>query len=650
MGVINSQRATTGLIHKYLGSSYDTVKLVADSIEDVNALADVLGDNVDFALLADVLTNLGDSVADLAALAVADLENIASDLEKGNYLGNRKIDIDLSLNNQSTDTEVTYQGLTIVTTDGVSVPVNFTVLDGNGDPIINELASYAAIFSELKDGITAYNASEPDSQLHILDTEIDIINSTLPDKPTMIRIRDTDGSASKIERVIMHSYNGQPIYTDPEYYWAKTTSALQTLANRVGDIISLGNDIDSIIQLATQKDEINYLYSKRTELLGVSNSIYSELNNLLAVHSSLSSINNVNTNMADIQSVEAALADIDVVVTNLLDIQNAYQNAQDAINAASASANSATDSQTYATSSMGYRDTAQTLKDATQTLKNETEAIRTAIQNITVLQTITGAAGTSASVVYDGNNNEFTFIVPQGDKGDKGDSFTVNAVGQTAERALYDAQIEGFSFLDTTTAQIYFKVSATSGDWSTGAPFGKGDQGDPGATGNGIASVTWTSTTGVSAAPNEPGETDTYTVTYDNAGTATFTVYNGTDFSPTDLIDDTQALADKTWSSNKITTELGTKKNAPGYVVSAGSRTLQPGESCYFSSTGTATLPLTPTDNTEVEISGGNFATLIVARNGELLMGLSEDMTLNVTYPHIKLRFVNSGIGWRLVA
>ena len=84
-------------------------------------------------------------------------------------------------------------------------------------------------------------------------------------------------------------------------------------------------------------------------------------------------------------------------------------------------------------------------------------------------------------------------------------------------------------------------------------------------------------------------------------------------------------------------------------TTSAGSKTLAVNEDCYFSVTGTATLPLSPADNSEVKISVGNFSTLVIARNGELLMGLSENLTMNQNYSSVLLRYINSTIGWVLV-
>ena len=71
-------------------------------------------------------------------------------------------------------------------------------------------------------------------------------------------------------------------------------------------------------------------------------------------------------------------------------------------------------------------------------------------------------------------------------KGDPGEGVQVDATGSTAGRAVYDTQLEGFSYLDTDLALLYFRETVTSGIWSTGVPFGvgpKGDQGDPGPAG-----------------------------------------------------------------------------------------------------------------------------------------------------------------------
>jgi hypothetical protein len=658
MGMITSHRATTGLVERYIGTAYDNVEKVAREIESVKEVADLIAGDVDFHLLAQVLQNLGDSVADLAALAQADLIQISNDLAKGNYLGNRKIDIDLALNNASDTTEVTYQGATITTNEGVVVQIDFTTTDSAGNTVVQELASYTAIYNAIVDGIEEYNANEPNPQLHIVDTEIDIINSTLPDLPTMIRIRDTDGGASSIDRIQLQVYSGNAIEQNPAYYWARTTSALQTLANRIGDVIALGNDIDAIIAIATQRDEVEYLYNKRFELFENANSLSNQISKLITLHDNIATLLAVENKLASVDLVASNMDAIDAVVANMAEIQAADDNAATATYNANQALNFRNEAETFSQAADQASQTAAGHSTAAAASAQTAADKLNQIRSITVGSTITGAPGSNASVIYNSQDNKFTFVVPQGVKGDKGDAFTVNATGTLAERALYDDQVKGFSFLDLTNSLIYFKQSATSGDWSTGASFGKGDKGDQGEQGVGITSTTFTSTTDASGQPAQPGATDTYTITYSDGSTDTFTVRNGNEIQISDLVNDSDITVDKTWSSNKINTAINSVATnaASSYArllnktVASASKTLAPQEACFFTGGTTATLPANPAVNTEVEITVGNLSTLVVARNGQLIMGLAEDMTLDIPYFSLRLRYVNASLGWRIVS
>lgn len=71
----------------------------------------------------------------------------------------------------------------------------------------------------------------------------------------------------------------------------------------------------------------------------------------------------------------------------------------------------------------------------------------------------------------------------QGIKGDTGSSFDADASDLFANRNLYDLQPKGFSLLAMDTGLLYFKLSATSGDWSAGVQYGKGITGATGAQG-----------------------------------------------------------------------------------------------------------------------------------------------------------------------
>ena len=77
----------------------------------------------------------------------------------------------------------------------------------------------------------------------------------------------------------------------------------------------------------------------------------------------------------------------------------------------------------------------------------------------------------------------------------------------------------------------------------------------------------------------------------------------------------------------------------------------------YFANTSTApftiTLPATPANNTSVYIAdlAGTFDrnNLTVGRNSSLIMGLAEDLILNVKNVSITLVYSGSTYGWKLV-
>lgn len=64
----------------------------------------------------------------------------------------------------------------------------------------------------------------------------------------------------------------------------------------------------------------------------------------------------------------------------------------------------------------------------------------------------------------------------------------------------------------------------------------------------------------------------------------------------------------------------------------------------------TATLPPAPAAGDVLWVSAGNGRTdNVIARNGLLIMGLAEDMTIDGATATVSLRYINAGLGWRLV-
>ncbi|RWP18873.1 MAG: hypothetical protein EOR00_09560 [Mesorhizobium sp.] len=74
-------------------------------------------------------------------------------------------------------------------------------------------------------------------------------------------------------------------------------------------------------------------------------------------------------------------------------------------------------------------------------------------------------------------------VGPQGAVGPAGDNYSPDAQGLTSGRAAYDAQATAFSYLDIEQGKLFWKLSATSGNWSAGIDFGAGAQGIQGIQG-----------------------------------------------------------------------------------------------------------------------------------------------------------------------
>ena len=86
-----------------------------------------------------------------------------------------------------------------------------------------------------------------------------------------------------------------------------------------------------------------------------------------------------------------------------------------------------------------------------------------------------------------------------------------------------------------------------------------------------------------------------------------------------------------------------------------GNYTAQPGDKLMLDSTSTfnITLPPNPKFGYEVDFCDGagecESNNVTVLRNGEKIMGLNEDMNININYASFKLVYFNSTNGWRIV-
>lgn len=82
----------------------------------------------------------------------------------------------------------------------------------------------------------------------------------------------------------------------------------------------------------------------------------------------------------------------------------------------------------------------------------------------------------------------------------------------------------------------------------------------------------------------------------------------------------------------------------------ATNKTLSAGEKCFVTAAGlTITLPSTPAVTTTVSIGVQDFTNTVIARNGQNIMGLAENMTIDAANTVVTLFFANASEGWRII-
>lgn len=133
---------------------------------------------------------------------------------------------------------------------------------------------------------------------------------------------------------------------------------------------------------------------------------------------------------------------------------------------------------------------------------------------IEVGTTTTLEAGSNATVTNSGTGNHLIldFGIPQGIQGEQGKNATITGATASVNNTV------GTPSVNVTTGGTEF---ARSFDFAFSNLKGeKGDTGSTGATGNGITNITKTSTSGL---------IDTYTISYTNGNSSTYTIANGKD-------------------------------------------------------------------------------------------------------------------------
>lgn len=270
---------------------------------------------------------------------------------------------------------------------------------------------------------------------------------------------------------------------------AKITSVYDNIVNNnVSKIVGIIDD-NSVSKIVANIDNANV------------SKIAAKINDL-SVDRIVTQIDNTN-----IPTIAAKIQDgtIDTLADNIVNLTDIHDNLPEILladNSAAAAAASAANANAYAITAKTYAESMRTL----------------------TAQALTLTAGSPANVTYDGANNKLVLGIPQGPKGDRGEAFNVSATGPLSARSAYDSQPAGYSFLATDTGELYIKNSDVSGDWSPAIPFGRGETG---ATGAGIASITFTNTTDPSGLPYKLNAIDTYMILFTNGASTTYQVANG---------------------------------------------------------------------------------------------------------------------------
>jgi len=86
-------------------------------------------------------------------------------------------------------------------------------------------------------------------------------------------------------------------------------------------------------------------------------------------------------------------------------------------------------------------------------------------------------------------------------------------------------------------------------------------------------------------------------------------------------------------------------------AVVGGSATLTAGQRYFFNAnTQTATLPASPAagDTVTVGVQSGD-TTSVVVRNGQNIMGLAQNMTIDIGNASVTLEYTNATFGWRII-
>lgn len=288
-------------------------------IENINALAAKL----DVIVASNSIFD-SDIILVLEEIAGLDLIDVTNDLKKGTLFGNRKIDIDLALNKvglealsdfndimalwTDTSTSVYYNQAVATFVDGVVITIDFKNEDAQSEVI----STHGGIVDQLEDNIAFQ------TKLRNTSIQEEVGGKT----GSMLRISDVVGSASNLEEIRFVVASGAAVEASTMHYWAKTTSALQVVADKMGHIAALLSAIEEITLVSGSIIEISAVGTTIDAVLGV----YAKLSQVAVIYTNILDVNAVATNIESVAAVADDLAAIDTIVLNLNAVKTAATN------------------------------------------------------------------------------------------------------------------------------------------------------------------------------------------------------------------------------------------------------------------------------------------------------------------------------------
>ena len=162
-----------------------------------------------------------------------------------------------------------------------------------------------------------------------------------------------------------------------------------------------------------------------------------------------------------------------------------------------------------------------------------------------------------------------TFNVKNGTAGTINHIAKTDTVGTTDTYTAYaDAAktqpLGSFKVYNGVDGLSAYEVAANNGFVGTEEEWLTSLDGQDGIDGKSIKTVTFTSTTDASGLPAQSGGIDTYTISYSDATTNTYDIYNGVDVTNVNVIDDSQITLTNAWSASKISSDLDLKLGLSG--------------------------------------------------------------------------------------